>query len=178
MKVCEVNNRFNNSGWPSDTRPPSSRPEGGLILKKQAIMALVLSSLLIPLSAIYVYAQGRTLIRNAKIPFDFSVNDKTFPAGVYSVTRVNPEKIMLRLNSEDGGEAIHILTVPLQANESPKTAKLIFNRYEETYFLSQIWESGETQGHKLLKSRTERSVERDLAKRGEGPAIVDIVFTP
>ena len=147
-------------------------------MKTQAIKALVLSSLLIPLSAIYVYAQGRTLIRNAKIPFDFSVNDKTFPAGVYSVTRVNPEKIMLRLNSEDGGEAINIMTIPVQANGSPKTAKLIFSRYGETYFLSQIWELGETQGHKLLKSRTERSVERDLENRGEGPAIVDIVSTP
>src|SRR5215813_5644309 len=102
-------------------RPPSSRPEGGLILKKQAIKAFVLLSLLLPLSAIYVYGQGKTLIREAKIPFDFSVGDKTFPAGVYSVTRVNPEKIMLRLSSEGGGESINIITNPVQAKESPKT---------------------------------------------------------
>jgi hypothetical protein len=164
-------------------RPPSSRPEGGLILKKQAIKAFVLLSLLLPLSAIYVYGQGKTLIREAKIPFDFSVGDKTFPAGVYTVTRVNAEKIMLRLSSEDGQEAIHIITNPVEAKESSKTAKLIFRRYGETYFLSQIWESDEIQGRQLLKSRTERSVERDLAKRGEGPSgegpsIVDIVSTP
>ena len=85
---------------------------------------------------------------------------------------------MLRLSSEDGQEAIHIITNPVEANESSKTAKLIFRRYGETYFLSQIWESDEIQGRQLLKSRTERSVERDLAKRGEGPAIVDIVSTP
>jgi hypothetical protein len=159
-------------------RPSSSRSEGGLILKKQAIKAFVLLSLLLPLSAIYVYAQGNTLIRKAKIPFDFSVNNKTFPAGVYSVTRVNAEKIMLRLSSEDGGEAINIITNPVQAKESPKTAKLIFRRYGETYFLSQIWESDEILGRQLLKSRTERSIERDLAERGGGPAIVDIVSTP
>jgi hypothetical protein len=159
-------------------RPSSSRPEGGLILKKQAIKAFVLLSLLLPLSAIYVYAQGNTLIREVKIPFDFSVSNKTFPAGVYSVTRVNPEKIMLRLSSEDGGEAINIITIPVEANEYPKTGKLIFNRYGETYFLSQIWESDEIQGRQLVKSRTERSVERDLANRGERPAIVDIVSTP
>jgi hypothetical protein len=159
-------------------RPPSSRPEGGLILKKQAIKAFVLLSLLLPLSAIYVYAQGGTLIRKVKIPFNFSVGAKTFPAGVYSVTRVNQEKIMLRLSSEDGGEAIHVVTVPVQANESPKTAKLIFRRYGETIFLSQIWESDEILGHQLLKSRAERSAERDLARRGGGPAIIDIVSTP
>jgi hypothetical protein len=159
-------------------RPPSSRPEGGLILKKQAIKAFVLLSLLLSLSAIYVYGQGNTLIRRAKIPFDFSVGDKTFPAGVYSVTRVNQEKIMLRLSSEDGGEAINIVTSPVQANEYPKTGKLIFRRYGETYFLYQLWESDEIQGRQLAKSRTERSVERDLTKRGEGPAIIDIVSTP
>src|SRR5215510_12939848 len=158
-------------------RPPSSRPEGGLILKKQAIKAFVLLSLLLPLSAICVYGQGKTLIREAKIPFDFSVGDKTFPAVVYSVTRVNQEKIMLRLSSEDG-DAINIITNPVQAKESPKTARLIFRRYGETYFLSQIWESDEIQGRQLLKSRTEGSVERDLANRGEGPTIVDIVSTP
>src|SRR5262245_9282724 len=158
-------------------RPPSSRPEGGLILKKQAIKAFVLLSLLLPLSAIYVYGQGKTLIREAKIPFDFSVGDKTFPAGVYSVTRVNQEKIMLRLSSEDG-DAINIITNPVQAKESLKTARLIFRCYGETYFLSQIWESDEIQGRQLLKSCTEGSVERDLTKRGEGPAIVDIVSKP
>jgi hypothetical protein len=159
-------------------RPPSSRPEGGLILKKHAIKAFVLLSLLLSLSAIYVHAQGKTLIRKVQIPFDFSVRDTTFPAGVYSVTRVNQEKIMLRLSNEDSGEAVHIVTIPVQAKKSPKTAKLIFRRYGDTYFLSQVWESDEIQGHQLLKSHTERSVERDLAKRGGGPAIIDIVSTP
>ena len=147
-------------------------------MKKQAIKAFVLLSLLLPLSAIYIYAQGTTLIKKVKIPFDFSVGAKTFPAGVYSVTRVNQEKIMLRLSSEDGREAINVITSPVQAKESPKTAKLIFRRYGETYFLSQIWEPDDVDGRQLPKSRTERSVERDLTKRGEGPAIVDIVSTP
>src|SRR5262245_16396841 len=118
------------------------------------------------------------LIRKVKIPFDFSVSDKTFPAGVYSVTRVNAEKIMLRLNSEDGGEAINVITNPVQAKEYPKTGKLIFSRYGETYFLSQVWESDEIQGRTVLKFRTERALERNLTKRGEGPAIIDIVSTP
>ena len=147
-------------------------------MKKQATKVFVLLSLLLPISAIYVYAQGQTLIRKVKIPFDFWVGAKNLPAGVYNVTRVNQEKIMLRLSSEDGGEVINIVTSPVQANEYPKTGKLIFRRYGQTYFLSQIWESDQIQGRQLLRSRTERSVERDLTKRGEGPAIVDIVPTP
>ena len=147
-------------------------------MKKQAIKAFVLLSLLLSLSAIYGYAQSQTLVRKVKIPFDFTMGDKNFPAGVYSVTRVNQEKVMLRLSSEDGGESINIVTNPVQAKEAPKIGKLIFHRYGETYFLSQIWESDDTQGRQLLKSRTERSIGRDLTQRGEGPAIVDIVSTP
>lgn len=147
-------------------------------MKKQGIKAFVLSGLLLSVSAIYVNAQGKTLIRNVEIPFDFSVGNKTFPAGVYSVTSVNQEKIMLRLSSGDGREMIHIITSPVRAKEIPTTSKLIFRRYGETYFLSQIWELYNDQGHQLAKSRTERSVERDLSKRGERPAIVDLVATP
>jgi len=178
MKVCDVNNRLNNSGWPVRCDGHHQADQKEVILKKQAIRAFVLLSLLLSLSAIYGYAQGQTLIRKVKIPFDFSVNNKTFPAGVYSVTRVNQEKIMLRLSSEDGREAINVITSPVQAKESPKTAKLIFRRYGETYFLSQIWEPDDVDGRQLPKSRTERSVERDLTKRGEEPAIVDIFSTP
>jgi hypothetical protein len=147
-------------------------------LKKQGIKAFVVLGLLLSVSAVCANAQGKTLIRKVEIPFDFSANNKTFPAGVYTVTSVNQEKIMLRLSSGDGRETIHIITSPVQAKETPTTSKLIFRRYGETYFLSQIWESYNEQGRQLATSRTERSVERDLSKRGERPAIVDLVATP
>ncbi len=144
-------------------------------MKKRAINAFVLLSLLLSLSAIYVYAKGNTLIRKVEIPFDFSVRNKTFPAGVYSVSRVTQDKRVLLLSSEDGREAIRISTYPVQAKETPDIGKLNFRRYGETYFLFQIWESDDIEGRQLSKSRTERTIERDLAKRGEEPAIVDLV---
>jgi len=143
-------------------------------LKKQAIKAFGLLGLFFSLSAIFVYAQNITLVRKVEIPFDFSVGDKTFPAGTYSITRVFPDKSALLLSSEDQREAINILTHSVQAQESPKTGKLIFHRYGETYFLFQIWESDALQGRQLSKSRTEQSIEHDLAKRGEESSIVGL----
>src|SRR5262249_29501233 len=119
--------------------------------------------------------QGSTLIRKVEIPFDFSVRNKTFPAGAYSITRVTQDKSVLQLSSEDGREVVRLSTYPVQAKETPDTAKLNFRRYGETYFLFQIWESDDTQGRQLSKSSSERSIERDLAKRGEEPSIVDLV---
>lgn len=147
-------------------------------MKKQNIKALVSLSLLLSLPAVYVYAQGKTLIREVEIPFDFSVRDKTLPAGAYSVAWVNSEKSMFRLRNEDSGEAIVGLATSVQAKGAPKTAKLLFRRYGETYFLFQIWEPGNVRGRQLPKSRTERSTERNLAKRGEEPSTVDLVPSP
>ena len=45
---------------------------------------------------------------------------------------------MFRLRNEDSGEAIVSLATPVQAKGAPETAKLLFRRYGETYFLFQI----------------------------------------
>ena len=147
-------------------------------MKKQAIKAFVLLGFLLSLSAIHVYAKGNMLISKVEIPFDFSIGDKTLPAGTYSITRVTQDKIVIQLSSEDGREVIRISTFGVQAKETPGIGKLIFHRYGETYFLFQIWESDDIQGRQVSKSRTERSVERDLAKKSEKPSIVDLVQSP
>src|SRR5215510_10002586 len=153
-------------------RPFSSRPEGGL-MKKLALNISILLSLIISLSAISVYAQSRTLISKVEIPFDFSIRDKTLPAGIYSVERIFQDTLLIR--SEDGQEACVSLTMPVRAKETPETARLLFHRYEKTYFLFQIWESDSDDGRQLLKSRAERSIERDMAKKAGGASSVALV---
>ncbi len=135
-------------------------------MKKLAFNVSILLSLIFSFSAISVYAQSRTLISKVEIPFDFSIRDKTLPAGVYRVERIFQDVILIR--SEDGQEACVSLTTPVRAKEVSETAQLLFHRYGETYFLFQIWEPGYDDGRQVLKSRTERSVERDMAKKGEG----------
>ena len=135
-------------------------------MKKLALNVFPLLSLIFSLSAISVYAQSKTLISKVEVPFDFSIRDKTLPAGIYRVERIFQDVILIR--SEDGQEACVSLTMPVRAKETPETARLLFHRYDETYFLFQIWEPGSDDGRQVLKSRTERSVERDMAKKGEG----------
>ena len=135
-------------------------------MKKLAYTVFTLFSLIFSLSAISGYAQSKTLISRVEIPFDFSVRDKTLPAGIYHVERIFQNVILIR--SEDGQEACVSLTMPVRAKDIPETARLLFHRYDETYFLFQIWEPGSDDGRQVLKSRTERSVERDMAKKGDG----------
>jgi len=47
-------------------------------------------------------------------------------------------------------------------NPANKT-KLVFNRYGDKYFLSQVWIAGETRRRELPKSSREKEVAKDMA---------------
>jgi len=147
-------------------------------MKKQILVASTMLSLVVTVMVTRVSAQSSHYFR-VIIPFEFAISGKTLPAGEYIVRRVASDSPQwLAITSVNARTRQTVLTHKIRNGTLQSESKLVFRRYGDQYFLSQIWESGETQGHKLLKSRIERSVERDLAKRGEGPAIVDIVSTP
>ena len=95
-------------------------------MKKLAFNVATLLSLIFSLSAISVYAQNKTLISKVEIPFDFSIRDKTLPAGIYRIERIFQDALLIR--SEDGQEACMSLTMPVRAKETPETGRLLFHR--------------------------------------------------
>jgi hypothetical protein len=54
--------------------------------------------------------------------------------------------------------------MPVRASETQEEAKLVFHKYGEQYFLSQVWEAGESAGRALIKSKSERALERKTEK--------------
>src|ERR1043165_1128961 len=69
-------------------------------------------------------------------PFEFTVADKTLPAGDYTIRPLSLSRLLSR--SDDGREALIASTFPVQATESPRQARLVFERYGDRYFLSQV----------------------------------------
>src|SRR5207302_2558016 len=73
-------------------------------MKKQAYTLIALL-VLVGSMAVAARAQGgsRTQLV-ATIPFEFSIGDKTMPAGEYTVRQVNPssDRAVLQLRSQDG----------------------------------------------------------------------------
>jgi hypothetical protein len=45
-----------------------------------------------------------------------------------------------------------------EAAKAPDQGKLVFNRYGDRYFLSEIWTAGDTSGRTLLVSKVEREL--------------------
>jgi hypothetical protein len=97
----------------------------------------------------------------AQVPFDFVVAEKTLRSGEYHVRAINQAGDAISIKSVDGDQVLR-LSSPRMRSGRQMSAKLVFHRYGNTYFLSQIWMAGESTGRELAKTRGERAVEREL----------------
>jgi hypothetical protein len=92
------------------------------------------------------------------IPFDFVAGNTQMPAGEYSVKTTGPTNVLLLISRDDSAASAFINTNPAVASEPKTESKLIFNRYGDRYFLSQVWTAGNASGRQLLKSAREKEM--------------------
>ena len=92
------------------------------------------------------------------VPFDFMVGTKTLPAGQYSVKVSTKEQGLLLIDREDATQSMFIATNAVVSNEPKSESKLVFNRYGDRYFLSQVWTAGNPRGRQLLKTSREKEI--------------------
>jgi hypothetical protein len=93
--------------------------------------------------------QGGTI---ADIPFPFTVANHTLPPGRYTVTRLS-EKALKIVNSQNQGAFALNNRVEGRA---PQSTKMVFHRYGNAYFLSEIWIAGSRTGDRVVPSRSEK----------------------
>jgi len=115
------------------------------------------------LAAVSLYAQGSQKLV-VQVPFEFHVGNSMLPAGQYTVF-TDAGAPVLRLRSYDSKSSVMILTNAVQTSIEPSQGKLVFHRYGDEYFLSQIWQAGVNAGRELPKSRREIEVAAN-ARRG------------
>ena len=97
----------------------------------------------------------------ASIPFSFTVGNANLPAGDYNVTRMTSggETIAIR-----GSKSAVRLTNLIVRAEPAKQSKLVFHRYGNQYFLSEVWTAGSTNGRRLTKSKAEAQLQREISR--------------
>ncbi len=126
-------------------------------MKKLALKVLSMAGLFAMLAVVPALGGPRNHKIEADIPFDFMVRDTTFPAGTYTVTQVTPGVLLVR--SLDRRDSTMVATTSVETEgELQDQATLVFNRYADQYFLTQVWEGGYADGNKLVKSHEEREV--------------------
>ena len=107
----------------------------------------------------------------ASIPFDFNVGNKTFAAGEYAFGLTNPLSYQESLTIRDlkSGKTQVVLITREQANELSDGSQLLFNRYEDRYFLAAI--STGTLNAKFLRAKTESRLAKTKALRRESVSL-------
>jgi len=92
------------------------------------------------------------------IPFAFVAGNASLPAGEYRVQKLEGNSAVVLIRCSDASASAMVITNAAQANERQSGSKLVFNRYGNRYFLSQVWTAGSIRGRQLLKSPGEKEM--------------------
>ncbi len=103
----------------------------------------------------------------ADIPFEFIVGSTTLPAGEYALLNTFRAGDHLLVEGLSAGlhESARVLSNRAYSHSIDGPTRLVFNRYENRYFLSQIWVRGQDQGWSLLESHKEREAAKQASAR-------------
>jgi hypothetical protein len=132
-QVSEASSR---SSLDSGVRSPETRSQGAP--RKEKVMKRTLSIAFLAVAGLFasgnVSAQDRAV--QATIPFDFSVSNTVLPSGTYIVSSESSQLVLIR--NKDHAK----LAAMAMANQGDfrysGQGKLVFNRYGDEYFLSEI----------------------------------------
>ena len=126
---------------------------------KSIHQAMAMSFLILMLAASSVFAQAERRVA-VDIPFQFTVGEKTLPAGEYTIepNRRDSELVWV-LRAANGDNATMLVTNPIRSNRPNETSKLVFRRYDGQYFLAQVWKAGRDTGRELPVVGIEKALE-------------------
>ena len=112
------------------------------------------------------------------IPFAFTAGNVTLPAGEYRVEKLHGSSTVVLIRCSEANAAAVVLSNATQAKETPTQSKLIFKRYDNRYFLSQVWRAGSISGRELLKSRAEEEITKSARFETKGEVTLLASLSP
>jgi hypothetical protein len=118
--------------------------------------------LVVLLAAAAATGQNNPAVLKADIPFPFVVANHTLPAGHYVVSTLGEQTIRIANSHKQGA---FVLTSRVDGRASESLGKLVFYRYEDSYFLAQVWNAGNSHGKQVFTSPAEEELERKGASK-------------
>lgn len=127
-------------------------------MKRQIVSLVSVLGLLL----VAACANAQSVNVKANVPFDFMVGKSTLPAGEYSIQSISSgtsDLLAIR-----GGKTNQMLTSANHAEtlNPSKNSRLVFHKYGDQYFLSQIWLQGERAGREFRITRREAEVAKNV----------------
>ena len=133
-------------------------------MSRHSLLLVIMLGILLPFAVVDVVAQtNQELV--ADIPFEFSVCNEQLPAGTYKVRRFSSANTHVMLvRSDESRSVIVACGHEIRVQKQVPTGKLIFNRYGDKYFLSELW-LGEITGTELFRSEQEQALLSEMKER-------------
>lgn len=116
-----------------------------------------------------LHAQDKVVTAN--VPFNFYLNNKVMPKGVYRVSE-NPRGTVLSFRSATAAQSI---TASSRAGKTvDQNPRLVFHRYGDSYFLAEVWTGSNSTGSAVTRS----SHEKELSATAATPATAVVAALP
>ena len=133
-------------------------------MKNQVIRFSAIVGLFLIMAVVSVQAQTSTRVE-VQIPFDFTAGKAQLKAGTYIVKQRAGN--VLAISSADG-KTNALISAPLTigSRDSKAGERLVFNQYNNRYFLSQVWIGADT-GRQLFTSSAEARAAREFRLAGK-----------
>jgi hypothetical protein len=96
----------------------------------------------------------------AKVPFAFSIGTTSLQAGEYTINEFSSGVILVR---KDSGNQLLNMTCGGSSRNAGDRPKLVFHRYEDQYFLSEVFSGMGDPSRKLPVSKLEKEQMRAVA---------------
>ena len=119
-----------------------------------------------------IYAQTKAV---ANIPFQFTVATVSMPAGDYSLAALQTASGVLKIQNLATGRCALVMapgTLSTYKGEPTDAGKVIFHRYGDRYFFSEVWSPGG------LRGRTQPpKLEQELRASNPGTQMASVDIT-
>jgi hypothetical protein len=131
---------------------------------------LITICLLFTAASLFAQTTESQRLMTVNVPFTFAVGDHSLPAGEYLVLTVTPER-SIRIVSTDGKHSAIVNDLPNYATKPSPSSRLVFHKYGNEYFLTQVWTGGQNVARNPLSSK--RAME--IASSGGAPETFTVI---
>jgi hypothetical protein len=129
---------------------------------KTARTLITITLLLTAAATLFAQIENRPLMK-VNVPFSFTVDNQTLPAGVYFVKTITPEH-SISLTSPTSKHTTIINDLPNYAGAPSENSRLVFQRYGNEYFLTQVWIKGDNVERSPMVSKRQAEIAQSASR--------------
>ncbi len=102
----------------------------------------------------------------ANVPFNFTVGDQTLPAGTYKIAGTENSPALLTMQNWDKRVNVLAMGTPDGYNSKKQDNVLVFHKYGNQYFLSEIRSEGASMNIDFKPTKAEKRARTQVEEAG------------